>query len=119
VSLRVPKRLREPTPSHARSKVQERGLAKRTGGLVTPGSGNQRVKGDVRVKGFARIEAKTTKNKSFSVTTEMIEKLENAVTGAGEVPILHVELELGAKKCVVMPDWALDLIMDLLTDAAS
>jgi hypothetical protein len=118
--LRLPKRLREAqSPSHARAKVQEKKLAERVGGRVTKGSGNGLVKGDVRLKGIVRLEAKVTKNSSFSVTTEIVKKLEDAVVGAGEIPILQVELELGRHKLIVMPDWALDLVLEALSGTAA
>ena len=118
MALALPKRLRAASPAHARSKVQERETAKRIGGLVTKGSGSGNEKGDVRLKGFVRIEAKTTKHSSFSVTDELIQKLEDAEVGAGEVPIMQVELRCGQRKVLVMPDWALDLITEALKGGA-
>jgi hypothetical protein len=115
MSLKLPKRLQAPTPSHARSRVQEKETAKRLGGVQVKASGAGDEKGDVRLRGFIRVENKTTKNRSFSVTTEMIEKLELATFGSNEVPILQVELELGKHKVLVLPDWALDLIKEALT----
>lgn len=79
------------TASHRRSKKQERDLARHTGGKLTPASGARAVKGDVRVKGIMRIEAKTTKNKSFSITQEMLDKIEEAAISAGEMPVIVVE----------------------------
>lgn len=121
MTLATPKRLQGQTPSHARARVQESAQAKRIGGKVTTGSGNKYEKGDVRLKGIARVEAKTTKNSSYSVSKDTIRKLEEACFGAGEIPILHVELELGNCKFVVMPDYALDMVLDVLRnkDAAS
>lgn len=115
MTLRTPKRLQGHTPSHARARMQEKAAAKRIGGTVTRGSGSGRVRGDVRLKGFVRLEAKTTKHRSFSVTDELIDKLEAAVFGVGEVPIMQIELGLGARKVLVMPDWALDLIVEALS----
>lgn len=115
MALKVPKRLQAPSPSHARSRVQEKETAQRLGGVRVKASGAGDEKGDVRLRGFLRIENKTTKNKSFSVTSEMIEKLEMAAFGSGEVPLIHIELELGKSKVVVMPDWALDLVKEALT----
>lgn len=112
--MRVPKRLQGATPAHARSKVQEAAVAKRIGGKVTAGSGSGYEMGDVRLRGFVRLEAKTTKHTSFSVTREIIDKLESATFGTHEVPILQVELELGRRKVIVMPDWALDMVVELL-----
>lgn len=112
--LPTPKRLQGQTPSHARARVQEAATAKRIGGRQTRASGAKNEKGDVRLKGFVRIENKTTKAASYGVSMETVQKLEDAVVGAGEVPILQVELQLGAKKFVVMPDWALELVMEAL-----
>lgn len=95
-------------------------MAKRVGGKVTTGSGNKYEKGDVRLKGVTRIENKTTKNESYSVSIATIEKLEQAAFGSGEIPILQVELGLGRKKFVVMPDWALAMVLDAVRpDGAS
>jgi hypothetical protein len=102
------------TPSHARSKVQEAGLAKRVGGVVVKGSGSGDERGDVRLKGVVRIEAKTTAAASFSVTVDIIRKLNNAVAGTKEIPILEVEILSGAMKLIVMPSWALDIILDTI-----
>ena len=110
--LRTPKRLAGQSSAHNRSKVQEKGLAARVGGRQTKGSGSGYEQGDVRLKKLLRIEAKTTAHKSFSVTEEMIDKIEAACVGTGEIPIMQVELRLGARKLIVMPDWALDWIVE-------
>jgi|PlaIllAssembly_1097288.scaffolds.fasta_scaffold00016_15 Holliday junction resolvase len=102
------------TPSHDRSKKQERELAKRVGGEVTIASGAFSVKGDVRKKRIVRIEAKTTKHKSFSVTTEMIDKIEEAALACDELPIIVVELanddKRTAKQVAVVPLYVLDTL---------
>jgi hypothetical protein len=115
--LATPKRLQGQTPSHARAKVQEKETAKRIGGRQTRASGAKDEKGDVRLKGFVRIENKTTVAASYGVSIETLRKLEEAVLGSGEIPILQVELKLGAKSFVVMPDWALELVMEAVTNA--
>ena len=38
-----------------------------------------------------RIEAKTTKNKSFSVTRDMIRKIEDAALTNNEIPVMVIE----------------------------
>lgn len=114
MALAVPKRMQGQTASHARSRAQEQSTAKRIGGSVTKASGASYEKGDVRLKGFVRIESKTTKSRSFSITQEILAKLERAVVGSGEIPILQVELELGKCKVLVMPDWALEFIIDAM-----
>jgi hypothetical protein len=85
--------------SHKRSVKQEKEVAEKYKGFRTPASGSRDVKGDVRVKGIARVECKTTKNKSFSVTLDMVRKIEEAgLTGGGEVPVLLVEFNDGFGK---------------------
>lgn len=112
----MPKRLQygNQTPSHARSRAQEKETASRFGGKQTPRSGAGYIKGDVRVKGFARIENKTTKHNSYSVSVEDIQKLENAVFGSGEIPFMGIELALGAVKFAVIPDAYLDDLIELI-----
>lgn len=73
------------------SKGLEKNLAKTVGGRRTAGSGNKKEKGDVRLNGVMRIEHKATQKKSFSVTKEMLEKIELAARGCDEIPILVVE----------------------------
>lgn len=93
-ALRKPKSALEklPSNSHRRSRTQERELAKRIGGEVTRGSGNGKwQKGDIQLKGVLRIEAKTTKNKSFSVTREMWRKIEEEAMTNDETPIIVIE----------------------------
>jgi hypothetical protein len=110
----TPKRLQGQTPSHARAPNQEKETAKRTGGKVTARSGAGLVKGDVRVKGIARIENKTTKHRSYSVTTETLDKLENAIAGTSEIPIMQIELNSGTHKFVLIPDMYLEDIIEAL-----
>lgn len=120
--LATPKRNQgQITPSHQRSRVQEKELAKKLGGSVTLGSGNLEVKGDIRVAKVARIECKTTMNKSFSVTREMVRKIQTAAMGAGELPAIVVEfLDKKGKpvsSVAVVPTWVLDLIADFAQSA--
>lgn len=113
MTLRIPKRYRI-SPSHARAKVQEKECAERIGGKITPGSGSKNQKGDVRKWGIVRVENKTTKHKSFSVSTELLEKLDAAVFGTSEIPMFEIELGLGTHRACVLPGYALDLIVELL-----
>lgn len=87
--------------SHARAPEQEKQVAAKLGGRLTPGSGSKSIKGDVRVKGIARIECKTTSRKSFSVTVDMFQKLEQASMGSGEVPALVVEFNDGKGRALM------------------
>lgn len=102
------------TPAYRRSSKQERQLAIKVGGRVTAGSGNQIEKGDVRVKGVLRIEAKTTQNKSFSVTIDMIEKIESAAATGGEMPVIAIDfISLQGKvikSVCVCPSYVLDVL---------
>jgi hypothetical protein len=106
-----------PSPSHQRAKKQEKETSLRAAAQLTPASGSRDVKGDVRKKRVARIECKTTKHASFSVTLDMVRKLEEAALSTGEMPIFEIEFNNGAGKkiasLVVMPGYALDLLCDL------
>ena len=73
------------------SPKKEAALAKSVGGRTTLASGSKKEKGDVRKVGVTRLEHKITQNKSFSVTREMIRKVENAALACEEVPALVVE----------------------------
>lgn len=107
---------RKGTPSHRRSPKQEKEIAKKLGGSRIPGSGNGHQKGDVRVKGIIRIEAKTTKHKSFAITRDMVSKVEDASMVNGELPVIIVEFldEQGRSEMevVVMPRYALDSLVE-------
>lgn len=116
VTLRERKRDRGvKTNSHFRAPKQEQQMAARLGGQPVKGSGCGAEKGDVRVKGVMRLEAKCTKNKSFSVTREMIEKIENAAMGAGEVPAITIEFidpitGVPTHEVAIVPTYVLEMI---------
>ena len=82
-------------PSQKRAKKQEKEAAKYLKGVVTPASGSGVIKGDVRVRRIARVECKTTKNKSFPVTLHLMAKIEDAAIPSGEAPVLLVEFNDG------------------------
>jgi len=113
MSLKIPKRLKL-HPSMQRSKDQEEELALRVGGRKTLASGALDVKGDVRKKGVVRIEAKTTSHKSFSVTLDMLKKIEDAAFSANELPAIVVEFidQKGKPKSsvAVVPTYVLEMI---------
>lgn len=102
--------------SHRRSKRQEKQLSIAMSARQTPASGSRDVKGDLRIKGVARIEAKTTKNKSFSVTMDMVEKIENAAVMSGEMPAIVVEFNDGLghalKSVAIIPLYALETLLE-------
>lgn len=110
--LSTPKRLQRGAPAHNRAPVQEKEIAARLGGRVTKASGAMEMeKGDVRLHSVLRVEAKTTSNKSFSVTREMIDKIQNAALGAGELPCMEIEF-LGpdgrpTHAIALVPTWVL------------
>lgn len=98
--------------SHRHAPKMEREMAARLGGRTVRGSGSGKEKGDVRVKGLLRVEAKCTKRDSFSITGPMLDKIEAAAVGAGEIPAVVVEFVDEAGKPVrsvaVMPMWAFE-----------
>lgn len=69
---------------------QERGLAEDTGGRRQPASGAlPGAKGDVRKRGVYRGESKFTRNKSFPLTRQLLDKI-SGECGHGEYPVLDV-----------------------------
>ncbi len=103
--------------SYRRSRKQERELAGRLGGQLTAASGSKMEKGDVRIKGIMRIEAKTTKHRSFSVTLDMVHKIEEAaMSGGGEVPVIAIEFindqGIPVAEVAVVPMYVLDLLKE-------
>ena len=113
--MKIPKRIagKEYT-AQRRSLQQEKELAKRAGGKIVRGSGRGNEKGDVRVDGVVRIEAKTTTKSSFSITSEMIQKIELASVCSGECPAIVVEF-LNQKgkpihEVAVVPMWVLNAL---------
>lgn len=66
-------------------------MTKRIGGRQTSGSGNQTMKGDVRIPGKERIECKSTIHGSFGLTREMIHKIESAAASTGETWAIQID----------------------------
>jgi Holliday junction resolvase len=104
------------SPSHRRAVKQEKELAKRVGGKRTPASGAGSVKGDVRRKGVLRLEAKTTKHASFTVTLDMIQKIEEAAAMSNELPVIIVEFNDGngrkLKEVAICPTYVIDQLTE-------
>lgn len=100
--------------SYRRSRKQEKELATRLGGRQTAASGSKDEKGDVRLKGIIRVEAKTTMHKSFSVTLEMIKQIEDAALASDEMPVIVIEFNDSrghkVKEVAVVPTYVLDLL---------
>ena len=69
----------------------------------------------MRVRGVLRIEAKTTKNKSFSVTRDMVQSICNTAVAYGELPALIVEFLNAAGKpeleIAIVPTYVLNSII--------
>ncbi len=112
--LKIPKSKDKRLEKIHRSQAQEAACADRLGGAVVKGSGCGAEKGDVRLPTLVRVECKSTLKQSFSVTREMMEKIERTALAAGEIPALEVELAQEPKlRVVVVPVHALKLIIDL------
>ena len=104
-------------PSYRRSRKQEKEIAERLGGRRTAASGSKDEKADIRVRGVLRIEAKTTKHKSFSVTLDMINQVEEAALSCAETPAILIEF-LDAqgkpiKEVAVVPSYVLALLAEM------
>jgi hypothetical protein len=101
--------------AYSRAPKQERSRAKELGGKRVIGSGSLDEKGDIRLKGIARLELKNTTKKSFSITQKMVEKIESAAISSGEIPAIEVEFidENGKllNRVAVMPSYALDMLL--------
>lgn len=118
------RRLRRETevqsPAYHRAPKQERKTAQRLGGYRTLASGSGFVKGDVRVPGVARIECKATQKKSFSITQDMLDKIEYAAMACDEVPAIIVEFmgdaeTAGREVAVISVKW-LEHLLSLCRD---
>lgn len=114
--MRIPKRMQGvKKAAHARSPKQEKELALRHGGKVVKGSGCGFEKGDVRFKNKVLLEAKCTEKKSFSITRKMVQKIQDAACGNGEVPVIQIEFiddkGVQLEKICVCPSWVLDELL--------
>lgn len=77
--------------AHSTSAAQERKVSSRFGGKVVPRSGAGVKKGDIQVKGLARLEVKGTTHRSFSVTKGLLQKTDMAALSAGEYPVIVIQ----------------------------
>ena len=100
--------------SHRRAPKMEKEHAAKLGLSTVKGSGSGFQGGDIRKRGLTRIECKTTKNKSFSVTREIIDKIERAAS-ADEHPAIIIEFTDGfgrvEKTVAVIPLYALEELL--------
>ena len=112
--LRERKADKLPSNAHRRAPKQERECAARLGATVTPRSGAGDVKGDVRKKGYSRIECKTTLHQSFAITRELVRKIEEAALASGELPGVEIEFlhPDGKRDCAVavVPLYVLEMM---------
>ncbi len=103
--------------AQSRSVVQEKDRAKQLGAKRVPMSGAGDTKGDVRMKNVVRMELKTTQAKSFSVSREIISKIENAALTSNEIPAIEVEFidRNGKPECSVciVPTYIIEMLMEL------
>lgn len=117
----VPKRLgiKKMSPSHVRSPIQESEIATKLKGEVTRGSGCGFEKGDIRVKGIMRVEAKTTKNKSYSLKRSTFEGLEDSIVGSNEIPAMIIEFNnegKPSKELAIVPTYVLEMLCEKLRE---
>lgn len=101
--------------SHRHAPKQEKELAIRLGAETTRGSGSGNDRGDVRKKRVCRIECKSTIHKSFSLTTEMLDKIEEAGMSHSEIPCMQIDFvgkNSGKVKhsVAVLPVWVLEMM---------
>jgi hypothetical protein len=80
-------------------------LAKKIGGRQTPGSGNiQGAKGDIKAGQFL-IEAKSTQNESYSLTREVLCKIEAEAGRTAKYPALAVSFITGDGRPKSSGEW--------------
>jgi len=111
--MKIPKRMQGVKgKAHAFSPKQEKSKAKNLGGVVVKGSGCGYTKGDVRVEGLLRLECKCTTKKSFSITHEILDKIEDAACSAGELPFVEVAFldtnGVELRSIAICPTWVLE-----------
>lgn len=103
-------------PAQEYSRTQEKNSANDFGGSVTVGSGNKRVKGDVRFKGLFRLESKATSKRSYSLKFDDLEKIENVALSAGELAFFQVDFidseKKPIKKVIVLPEYVFQELLD-------
>lgn len=83
-------------------------MARQTGGTVNAGSGAFLRKGDVR-SGNWLIEAKWTANRSFTLKSDVLEKVVKEAYAEGRRPIVQIEMN---GKCYGILEW--DDILEVL-----
>jgi translation elongation factor EF-Ts len=98
------------------SQKQEKALARKLGGSVNAGSGNQWIrKSDVRTEDVL-VEAKITSAKSFSLKDDELIKNRNYAIVDGRMPIFLVEFKTTGNSYVILTE---DDFLDLRERANS
>lgn len=77
--------------SHEYAVYQEKNLANKLGGNETKRSGAGDIKGDVRIRGKYRVECKCTKHKSYGISLDLIEKIQEEALSTGEIPLFQID----------------------------
>lgn len=81
------------TKQNRRSRAQERGVAKKVGGRVMPGSGSSwRARGDVKSSTHL-IEVKYTDKASFPLKKATWQQIERDALKAGKEPALIIDIQ--------------------------
>lgn len=89
-------------PDYKKSRRQERRGAARMGGSTTPGSGAfWSRKGDARTK-KELIEYKRTDKKSFTIKTDVLEKIYHEAITEGRLPLLG--FQLNSRNYIIMTE---------------
>ena len=116
--VKVPKRLRGQSPAHNYAPRQEAEAARIIGGRTVRGSGSGNEKGDARRPRLVRVECKSTSKASFRVTHGLMDEIEAATFGSGEIPLIQIDMLKGNgkldRRLYVVPDWAMEDLLDRL-----
>lgn len=86
------------------SRKLEKNVAEDLGGYVTPGSGNQDTKADVRKVGEWRVEHKYTENvKGYNVLVDDLRAIIRHANMAGEWPVMVVKFKRLRRQFAILP----------------
>ena len=86
---------------------EERRLARRRGGALSPGSGSGwRKRNDVR-EGGVLWEQKTTANRQFTIKEDVWEDVRRHALSEGRIPALHITLGTKKRRLILVEegDW--------------
>ena len=102
--------------THSTQKKQEKRVASSIGGKRKVASGSRYwAKGDA-VSDELLVDAKQTEKKSISITTKMIEKVNDEAIANDKVPAISVEFlnigRLAEKDWILVPMWHYEEVID-------